>query len=279
MEIEIYLDSLFFMNLVINLWIMKLVTYRFSLDVKEVRFLGAAGLGAGAYIILFFLPGNGLVLQFMGSVLSIPLMVVIITPKRKRRFFSKMLGMGFFYSFIISGVLRAVFNKWKLFTGQEVTLFSVLLGVYLCTMAGAWLIRKGKQSAKRSIYRVTITSAGVQTRLKALLDTGNSLVEPFSKRPVCLIEEELLARITLENTLFLRAIPFRSVGCEQGILYGVEIPELKITCEEKSFVVKNVICAGVGHKLSEKGVYQMILHPALLEEEYKGDEKEERLCC
>lgn len=279
MEIEIYLDSLFFMNMVINFWIMQLVKYRFALEVKQYRLFIAGILGAGTYVILFFLPGNGLVLQLMGSALSIPLMVCLITPKRKRRFLLKMLGMGLFYSFIISGILRAVFNKWQLFTGQEVTLFAVLLGVYLCTMAGAWLIRKGKQSAKRSIYRVTITSAGVQTRLKALLDTGNSLVEPFSKRPVCLIEEELLARITLENTLFLRAIPFRSVGCEQGILYGVEVPELKITCEESSFVVKNVICAGVGHKLSEKGVYQMILHPALLEEEYKGDEKEERLCC
>ena len=279
MKIEIYLDSLFFMNLVINLWIMKLVTYKFSLEVKEVRLLGAAGLGAGAYIILFFLPGNSLVLQLTGSGLSIPLMLGLIIPKRKRRLFFKMLCMGFSCSFTISGVLRAIFNKWMLFTGQEVTLFVVLLGVYLCSMAGAWIIRKGKQSAKRHIYQVTITSAGTKTRLKALLDTGNSLVEPFSRRPVCLVEEELLARITLENTLFLRAIPFRSVGCEQGILYGVEIPELKITCEESSYVVKNVICAGVGHKLSEKGVYQMILHPALLEEEYKSDEKEERLCC
>lgn len=279
MKIEIYLDSLFFMNLVINLWIMKLVTYKFSLEVNEVRLLGAAGLGAGAYIILFFLPGNGLFLQFLASPISMPLMIMIILPKRKHRLFRKLVGTCLAYSFVIAGVLRAIFNKWMLFTGQEVTLFAVLLGVYLCSMAGACLIRKGKQSAKRHIYQVTITSAGMQTRLKALLDTGNSLVEPFSKRPVCLVEEELLARITLENTLFLRAIPFRSVGCEQGILYGVEIPELKITCEESSYVVKNVICAGVGHKLSEKGVYQMILHPALLEEEYKSDEKEERLCC
>ena len=279
MKIEIYLDSLFFMNLVINLWIMKLVKYKFSLDVKERRIFASAMLGAGSYILLFFVPGKGVLQEIVGSVLSIPFMIWFIMPKRKRRFFLKILLSGLAYSFVIAGVLRAIFNKWMLFTGREVTVFAVLLGVYLCTMAGAWLIRKGKQSARRRIYQVTITSAGVQTRLKALLDTGNSLIEPLSRRPVCLIEEELLARITLENTLFLRAIPFRSVGCEQGILYGVEIPELKITCEESCYVVKNVICAGVGHKLSEKGVYQMILHPALLEEEYKGDEKEERLCC
>ena len=279
MKIEIYLDSLFFMNLVINLWIMQLVKYKFSLEVKEIRLWGAAAIGAGIYILLFFVPGNSLLLQLIGGLISVPLMIRIILPRRKRRFFGRMLGAGLAYSFIIAGVLRAIFNKWELLTGQEITLFAVLMGVYLCTKAGAWLVRKSKQAGKKSIYQVTITSAGTQTRLNALLDTGNSLIEPFSKRPVCLIEEELLARITLENTLFLRAIPFRSVGCEQGILYGVEIPSLRIISEENCYVVKNVICAGVGHKLSTKGAYQMLLHPALLEEEKKSDEKEELLCC
>ena len=117
-------------------------------------------------------------------------------------------------------------------------------------------------------------SAGKKVPVLALLDTGNSLKEPISGEPVCLMEEELLAKITLENPLFLRAIPYRSVGCEQGMLYGVKIPKLEIYTDETCYVADDVICAGVGHKLSTKGAYQMILHPALLAEENRRSEGE-----
>ena len=175
-----------------------------------------------------------------------------------------MICLGFAYCFIIAGILRAVFYKWQLFAGREITVFAILAGIYLCVRVGKWCIRKNKNTEKRSLCKVIIESAGVQTMVTALIDTGNSLTEPVSKRPVCLMEEELLARITLENPLFLRAIPFRSVGCEQGLLYGVQIPKLIITCDEDTYVAMDVICAGVGHRLSSGHAYQMILHPALV---------------
>ena len=276
MEIEIYLDSLFFMNLMINLWILQLLKHKFSLEIKRIRIWGAAVLGAGIYIMLFFLPGKSWILQPAALLVSMPLMLCVVLTKRKRRHFWSMLGLGFVYSFVIAGVLRAVLYKWRIFAGRELTFFAILAGAYICVQAGMWYIKKGRQIGRKSVYQVSIQSADTKMPLKALLDTGNSLIEPISKKPVCLIEEEFLAHITLENPLFLRAIPYRSVGCEQGILYGVEIPELRIWGEETCYVATNVICAGTPHKLSTKDAYQMILHPALLAEENKENEKEEK---
>ena len=280
MKIEIYLDTLFFMNLIINLWILLLLRRRFSLETKGYRMFGAAGLGAAVYISLFlvpsfqvpvflqtFMPVESILLQFIALIISIPTMAVILLPKRKRYLWRKVIVQGFIYSFVIAGVLRAVFFKWRIFAGREISFFAILFGVYICVQIGGLCIQKGRQFGRKSICRAVINSAGRQTGVKALLDTGNSLLEPISKKPVCLVEEELLARITLENPLFYRAIPFRSVGCEQGILYGVEIPELTIVDGEQCYRALNVICAGVPHKLSHKNAYQMILHPALCTEE------------
>ncbi len=275
MEVEIYLDSLFILNLIMNLWILELLQYKFALKVSFFRELFAAGLGAGVYIALFFLPGNSLCLQFFGTAVSLPAMTMIFLPKRKRRFFWKVLGMGLFYGFVIAGVLRTVFVKWNIFTGQDLSVSILLLGAYICVKIGKWCMQKNNLKKKKSIYEVTLTSAGQSMQIKALFDTGNSLIEPISKRPVCLMEEELLAHITLENPLFLRAIPYRSVGCEQGMLYGVEIPKLEIYAEEKEYIAEQVICAGVAHKLSTRGTYQMILHPALFAEENRRSERKE----
>lgn len=273
MKIEIYLDSLFFMNLLINWGILKLLQYKFSLENTNIRVVPAAAFGAAAYVLLFLIPVKSVWWQFAAAGFSIPLMVIIVLPKRKRRFTCRMMGWGLVYSFLIAGMLRTFLYKWKLFSGKEITVCGVLVGVYICVCIGIRYIRQRQKAAKKSLCTVTIESAGVGTRVKALIDTGNSLIEPVSKQPVCLIEEELLARITLENPLFLRAIPFRSVGCEQGLLYGVQIPKLIIACEEETYVVTDVICAGVGHRLSTKGAYQMILHPELITEE-KREKKE-----
>lgn len=271
MSIEIYLDTLFFMNLIINLWILKLLKIRFALDTKSYKLWLSACFGAVVYICQFFLPAyipiGGILLQILGMGLSVPGMSVLILTKRKRHLWKKVILQGLAYSFMIGGILRAVLVKWKLFAGQEITLFTVLVGVYVCVQTGSYIVRKGRLPGKKSICQAIITSSGTKTKVKALLDTGNNLLEPISQKPVCLAEEELLARITLENPLFYRAIPFSSVGCQQGILYGVEIPELTIINGEQCYKVSNVICAGVSQKLSHKNAYQMILHPALCTEE------------
>lgn len=276
MEIEIYLDSLFFLNFMINLWILQLLNMKFILNTQAFRMWISAGIGAGIYLLSFWFSGNTLFIPLCVMLASLPVMAGIVVPKRKRRYLVRVIGWGLLYGFMISGILRAVLYKWRLLKGKEITATAVLAGAYLCMRVGIWGIEKGKTVGKKCICTAVICSAGVETPIKALLDTGNSLIEPISRKPVCIVEEEILARITLENTLFLRAIPYRSIGCEQGTLYGVEIPKIKIFTENACYTAEHVICAGAPHKLSTKGVYRMILHPALLTEEFLEDNKEEQ---
>lgn len=279
MEIKIYLDSLFLLNLAMNFWMLKLLTYKFMPGIKTWRLIVSAMFAAGIYIAGLVLPVSGAWILYVEPVVSVPIMILFVLPKRKRRLFWKVMCWGFLYSFLISGILRTFFYKWQLFSGVQVHMLAVMTCGFLCTEGILQYLRRTKHTQKHSLCQVTIGGAQGNLRLRALLDTGNSLMEPISKRPVCLIEEQYLAQVTLENPLFLRAIPYRSVGCEQGVLYGVEVPALYITCGEEQYLVRDVICAGVERSLSAKGAYEMILHPALITEENKQKKKGEEKCC
>lgn len=99
-------------------------------------------------------------------------------------------------------------------------------------------------------------------RVTALIDSGNSLTEPISGKPVSIIDRGVFCELWEQNAPF-RAIPYRSIGKKHGILQGYLLPELKIEMEgiEKRF--ENVYVA-----VSEEyaGGMRMILNPALMQE-------------
>ena len=61
-------------------------------------------------------------------------------------------------------------------------------------------------------------------------------------------------------------IPYRSVGKDKGILHAYEIPEIIIESERQEIRKEHVIVAICDAGISEESVYQMILHPRLLED-------------
>ncbi len=273
MEIVIYLDSLFLLNFIMNYWILKLLTYQFSIKERTLQSLIAAMAGSGIYIFLLVFPIQTRFIQLIEICLSVPTMLLIVLPKQKHVIWKRALAHGFLYSFIISGILRFLVSKWRLFFSDNVHILAVLTVGYLSFEMIARYLQKQRLSKKYGICKVKLKSEVGSVCIKALLDTGNSLIEPISKKPVCLVEQDVLEQLISKENTFLRAIPYRSVGCEQGILYGVKISELQITYGDEYFVANKVICAGVGHKLSTKDAYKMILHPGCVVEENKKMER------
>lgn len=267
MKVEIYWDSLYLMNMLINWGILELLKKKFSLSASTVRMGLAASFGGMIYLVVLMYFTKSLLCQLVAMLCSLFLMGVIVLKKRKRRLLGKVLVYGLMYSFVISGVLRVIFKQCQRIWGRNISIAWIMAGIFLCVKTGIWYIGKELKQKRRSLCDVILESAGVQIRVKALLDTGNRLAEPISGKPVCIVDEEVLAKLTLENSLFFRAIPFRSIGCEKGMIYGVQIPKVHIEDGENMYVVTNVICAGIGNKLSARNEYQMIIHPEVLIEE------------
>ena len=100
--------------------------------------------------------------------------------------------------------------------------------------------------------------------MKGLLDTGNGLREPISKKAVCIVGRDAFQIKFLPEKF--RAIPYHSVGKENGILYGYEMDCLLIDTDEKRVIVERPMIGLSEVPIGSPDTYQMILQPELLRE-------------
>ncbi len=266
MELVIYWDSLFLLNFIMNYWILRIVTYQFAIPIKRLRAALAALLGGCIFLLCLCVIPSIKFAQLLEMGGSIPLMVLVMLPKGTRRLFGKVVMMGFFYSFLLAGIMRAIFGKANLFGARQIHILTVItMGFVIIACIRAYLCAE-KNGQNKRLFDVKLKSEKDTLCVTALLDTGNCLFEPISKKPVCLMEADLFEKLIDEKTALLRVIPYHSVGCERGILNAAELKELQITYAGKEIVRRNVFCAKVAHKLSASDAYHMILHPAILKE-------------
>ena len=107
--------------------------------------------------------------------------------------------------------------------------------------------------------RITVT---------ALLDSGNSLIEPISGKPVAIIERDLARKLWGEEPSLYRAVPYHSIGKKRGILKGYPLQEMQIETEGVIKICKDSYVAVCEEYITE-GHVKMILNPDCL----LGEEK------
>lgn len=130
--------------------------------------------------------------------------------------------------------------------------------------AVSWWIAQAAKKRAADIYKVKLRGEYNEIELDALLDTGNSLREPVSGKPVSVVEEACLLQLAgIKAPEKLKAIPYHSVGRNHGIMEGYEVPEIVIEGKEESMRWQKVIVGISRNKISANGKYQMILHPDL----------------
>jgi stage II sporulation protein GA (sporulation sigma-E factor processing peptidase) len=112
-------------------------------------------------------------------------------------------------------------------------------------------------------YEITVALSGKEVCLTGMLDTGNSLAEPFSGLPVIVVMKEKLKEFTLPAQS-LRVIPFESVGGD-GLLMGFKPDSIKLCRrgENKSRDISEAYIGIYSGKLLSGGV-DAIINPDIL---------------
>lgn len=107
---------------------------------------------------------------------------------------------------------------------------------------------------------------GRKFALKALLDTGNRLYEPFSGKPVCLVEYESLKHCmgNLQKVSGFRMIPYHSIGKKHGVLPGITTEKLIFLNQGEKYEQKGGIIGIYPGKLNRDGEFHAIVHPDIL---------------
>lgn len=130
--------------------------------------------------------------------------------------------------------------------------------------------------------------------IRALIDSGNELIEPVSGKRVIIVEKKVLKGLvpaeimeSLEHMNIISdaasfdnwsrrlvLVPFRSVGKESGVLAGLRPDTVYLKHKGKQVKLPGVIIGLEASSLSHRGDYQALIHPALLLSPSGGEQRE-----
>ncbi len=283
----LYVDIIFLENLIMNSIIILATGIILKNTQRIWKNLVSSGIGA-IYAILIYTSNFKIYSNIILKVILSVVIVYIAFKPANIRSFLKHLIIFYLTSFTFGGVAFALLY----FVRPQDILFQngALIGTYPIKMilAGgilgfiiitfAFKNIKGKLTRKDMMCTVIIGN----TRITAIVDTGNLLKDPITKMPVLIVEREMLKgifpEIILENATDivngkeielgeysskLRVIPYKSIGKENGLLLGIKAKNIRIVYQdiEKAHDVIIGIYTGT---LSKNNKYSAIVGLELL---------------
>ena len=136
----------------------------------------------------------------------------------------------------------------------------LLVGIMVCV-----IVKYGRKKIlnyiKRvgNIYTAYLFINDTKISVIALRDTGNSLIEPVTKKPVSIIEEDKLAEADMENMKYI-FVPYNTVGKSHGLMKAFMVDKLVVN----DITTEKAIIGIYKGKLSQNNKYEMILNPDIL---------------
>lgn len=239
----VYLDILFFINLIMNYIVLILTSSFGCIYTKRYRIFLGACFGA-LYAVISFVYGlnNDMIIKII-----IGFLIVGVSFGKKDIF--KRCVLFFLVSFAVAGAIIAIFYfsknpTYMLINGVpyiEISI-NILISTYILCYVGLCLIYKGLGKNKiisDNIEQITIKIGENKTKISVFKDSGNNLFDNLTGKPVIVVENNSLYQIipkelrfilekqpldaiylasNIENTLKLRIINYKAIGTKSAIM-------------------------------------------------------------
>lgn len=257
----IYIDSVFLLNLVMDLYLLKLTGRILGKTATYPRILLGSLAGALGYCMVLCIPGISYGGRILFGMLPIGMLMIKITYRTNK--FTELLrimGYIYFFSFLIGGFMVFLKGRFPFFKTYENSVLVLALAGFIGYAIFMNLIAWWEKKRSNCFRKVVLDGDKGKVAVWALVDTGNGLVEPVSQKPVAVLDEDVWKKmIRWMKPEKFKVIPYHSIGKERGFLNGYEVGSLTVkgNGEEKHF--ENVIIAVFKGKVSGKDSYQMIL--------------------
>ncbi len=271
--LEIYLDVVFLENFLLDYMLLLLTGKMMKKDSRRLGMIIGALLGS-MYSVFYCLmlaenaPNrNGFMVGM--EVLNVFVLMLMIRLSYKKLSMTENMWLivpCFGFAFAMEGILSWIdrlIPQDKSYRYATLTLLGSVWFGYMFIKGGISGICE-RWFHKKTKYPVCIRIEEKEIRCQGLMDSGNSLYEPITKRPVVIVEADLLREHHVgmsEKGFFM--IPYHAIGTEKGMLKGVLADELDISTKQEEKRWQKVMLGIYEGKLTQRDEYQVILHPRL----------------
>ena len=253
----VYIDSLFLLNWIVN-YLLLLATGKLAGEVLRRLRLGlGAALGA-LYAAAVFFPGMGFLLHPLCKLAAAVVMLLVGYGGSRRLlrvtlvFFglSCAFGGGIFAIGLVGGRGLSLRND-ILYSAMDLRL--ILLSAALCYVVLTLVFRRTARHERRELVPAVLTLGQRRVALTALVDTGNTLTDPVTGRPVMVADGEQVAQLLPEGLAGcslddpaealaalserygpkrFRLLPYQAVGVECGMLLALRLDRAQVGTED-----------------------------------------------
>ncbi|NMA87531.1 MAG: sigma-E processing peptidase SpoIIGA, partial [Tissierellia bacterium] len=250
----IYIEYLLIENFIINFIILYVVARITRTKIYKLRLFISSTIGT-IYTLIVYYPS----MEFMGKFLikfaiSILMVILAYNPEKLPQFI-KQFSTFYLVSFIFAGAIMGIFYilnnnyyliKFSFSNFIELSRY-LIIGIIVAIILLFSILKYYQKRLSRENYLTSIAIGlkDKEVNFIALIDTGNSLKEPITQKPVIIAEYlaiekilphsirdmylnnkeldlNIIAKVMEEigDDIKLRLIPFKSIGNDSGILIG-----------------------------------------------------------
>ncbi|MFG6118159.1 sigma-E processing peptidase SpoIIGA [Thalassobacillus sp. B23F22_16] len=297
----IYLDAVWLLNFLVDgmiLIITQAVTKSYA-SMKRMMF--AALIASFIVPLTIFFPNSWLVSPLGKFTYSI-LIVLAAFPYKSLRLYMRNLTTFYFVTFAIGGTMFAshfFLNMNVQMATSGIVTFSTGYGdpiSWLFVIIGfpaAWWFTKQRleriavlKLKYEEIYEVVLEWNGKKTVSTGLVDSGNQLVDPLTKKLVFLgdeevfqafvSEEEWTALKEVEETFDINRIPeslqdsvhfvpYQGAGGERKLMLAIQLSKIELVSEGKNICMHAPLLGMQFGKMTDDDSYHVLLHPEMMQ--------------
>lgn len=249
-----------------------------------LRILLSAALGALWSVLALIAPKNirGIV-HICTYVLISALMIRICAGKSDIKNIIKGVAVLYAVTFGLAGGIYMVYSyTYAGYWFREVLLADKKLFAFTAVSLGL-LILIYLQIRRMGVYGehqciVELNLLGRSVRLKGYIDTGNVLSDPLFKKPVSVVFAQALSQgengsitdiilndIEVNTKVKYHMVPYRSLGCENGLLEVITVDTMYIYRGKKVYKQENALIGLSRTALSSDNEFDVLVNSAVIE--------------
>lgn len=239
----IYIDVLFFINLISDFLILSLCDNSYSKK-SIIKKICASGIGS-LYACLFVFDFTNTIYSLSGKIIvSLIMCIISFCPVSPKIFFKNYLSF-IAISMMFSGVFYTL-NSFFIFEISDIMwIFCICSSFFICK----YLFSKIKSELYSTDCKIKIKYKDKSVSFSGMIDSGNALTEPTTLKPVLVIDESILKKLfsqsATNNNLCefvdskdFRAIPYKTIS-SSGVTFGFVPDKLIVNGKD----IKNTVVA------------------------------------